>query len=153
MITAWRLVKARLANRAFTGEGAKLYGGRWNSSGSPVVYTSATASLAVLEVFANISKGELLAAYMLIACEFDEGLVERVSADNLPKTWRSSPGPPELEVIGDEWLNSQRSAILEVPSAIIERERNFLLNPLHADFKLVRRLRPEPFRFDLRLLK
>jgi len=102
VITAWRLVKARLANRAFTGEGA------------------------VLEVFANISKSELLAAYMLIACEFDESLVERLSLDNLPKTWRSSPGPPELQTVGDDWLDSRRSAVLEVPSAIIERERNFL---------------------------
>jgi RES domain-containing protein len=153
VITAWRLVKARLANRAFTGEGAKLYGGRWNSPGLSVIYTSATASLAVLEVFANVSKAELIAAYMLASCKFDDALVERVSISELPADWTSSPAPQGLQVIGDEWLSAARSVVLEVPSAIIEHERNYLLNPLHPDFKRVARSRPEPFRFDLRLLK
>lgn len=117
------------------------------------MYASATASLAVLEVFANVSQAELLAAYMLISCTFDEAVVERVAANDLPKGWRASPGPPELRAIGDEWLSSARSVVLQVPSAILEHENNYLLNPLHPDFKRVTRSRPEPFRFDLRLLK
>jgi RES domain-containing protein len=151
-ITAWRLIKARLANHAFSGEGARLYGGRWNSPGIAVVYASATASLAVLEVFANVQRSELLGAYMLLSCAFDESLVERVAPNELPGNWRRSPGPPELQSIGDAWARNQRSAILEVPSAIIEREKNYLLNPRHPDFDRVIRSAAEPFRFSPRLL-
>lgn len=118
-----------------------------------MVYTSATASLAVLEVFANISQSELLRVYALISCEFDETLVERLAAADLPRGWHSSPGPPELQAVGDRWLLAARSVVLEVPSAIIDHENNYLLNPSHPDFKLVRRSRPQPFRFDIRLLK
>ena len=152
MVKAWRLVKARLANQAFTGEGARLYGGRWNSPGTPIIYTSATASLAVLEVFANVQRSGLLAAYMLAECEFDERLVTRVSIADLPANWWRSPASPELQVIGDRWSIERTSAVLQVPSSIIERENNFLLNPLHDDFRRVRLSRPEPFRIDLRLL-
>jgi RES domain-containing protein len=119
----------------------------------PMVYASATASLAVLEVFANVAQADLLAAYMLMSCEFDEMLVESVSMNDLPRGWRGSPGPPELQAIGDQWLAAARSVVLQVPSAIIEHESNYLLNPLHPEFRRVARSRPEPFRFDLRLLK
>jgi RES domain-containing protein len=153
VIRAWRLIKARLANHAFTGEGARLYGGRWNSPGIPMIYTSATASLAVLEIFANVQRSELIGAYMLLSCDFDESLVTRILPGELPTNWRRSPSPQELRAIGDGWALAQKSAVLEVPSAIIEREGNYLLNPRHADFQQVTTSRPEPFRFNLRLLK
>lgn len=152
-IRALRIIKARLANQAFTGEGARLFGGRWNSPGVPIVYTSATASLAVLEVFANVQRAELLGAYMLVSCDFDETLVTRVTREELPKHWRDSPAPPELRSIGDEWVRQGTSAVLAVPSAIIESEFNYLINPKHEDFRRVARSRPEPFRFTLRLIK
>lgn len=129
-----------------------MYGGRWNSPGTPIIYTSATASLAVLEVFANVQRSDLLAAFMLVECEFDERLVTRVSIADLPANWWGSPASPELQAIGDRWAVERASAVLQVPSAIIERENNYLLNPLHDDFRRVRLSRPEPFRIDLRLL-
>src|SRR5258706_7845972 len=152
VIKAWRLIKTRLANQAFTGEGARLHGGRWNSPGTPMISTSATASLAVLEIFANVQRSDLLASYMLVGCEFDERLVTRVSTTDLPANWRRSPAAPELQAIGDRWILERTSAVLQVPSAIIERENNYLINPLHADFRRVKLSRPEPFRIDLRLL-
>lgn len=148
-----RIVKARLANHAFTGEGARLFGGRWNSPGIPIVYTSATASLAVLEVFANVQRAELLGAYMVVTCEFNEALVTWIKREELPKRWRDTPGPPELSAIGDEWVREERSVVLGVPSAIIESEFNYLINPKHPDFAKVVRSLPEPFRFNLRLIK
>lgn len=153
MITAWRLIKAKYAAHAFDGEGARLYGGRWNSPGSPISYCSATASLAVLEVFANVQRTDLLAEYVLIACSFDESLVTRVEAGGLPANWRQSPAPPELAAIGDAWIRDGVSAVLDVPSAIIDRERNYLINPMHTDFKRIKRRPAEPFKFDLRLIE
>jgi len=153
VITAWRLLKKRFVKHAFDGEGARLFGGRWNSPGTPLVYTSATASLALLEVFAGVQHSELAEEYVLIECSFDESLMETISARSLPADWRRSLAPAELQTIGDEWLRSARSAVLSVPSAIIEHERNYLLNPSHSGFGAIRRRRARPFVFDLRLVR
>jgi RES domain-containing protein len=152
-IRSWRLVKTRFVKHAFDGEGARLYGGRWSSPGVPVIYTSATASLAVLEVFANAYRAELLASFQLFSCAFDESFVTRISPRDLPANWRQSPAPARLQEIGDEWLRTGRALVLEVPSSIIEHENNYLINPLHTDFKRIKRSAPETFVIDLRLIK
>ena len=151
-IKTWRLVKSRFVRHAFDGEGARLYGGRWSSPGSAVVYTSATASLAVLEIFANIQRGDLLASFTLFSCTFEDSLLSRIDVSDLPANWRQSPAPARLQEIGDEWLRNSSSAVLQVPSSIIEHESNYLLNPRHRDFKRVKRSAPQPFVFDLRLV-
>lgn len=151
MISAWRLLRRELAKHAFDGEGARLYGGRWNSPGTAMTYCSATASLAALEVFANVPRFELAGEYVLFECTFDESVVEIIESRALPKDWQRSPAPAELQRIGDEWARDRRSVVLAVPSAIIEHERNYLLNPKHPDFKRVWRGRPQAFAFDARL--
>lgn len=153
MITAWRLVKSKYAEHAFDGEGSRLFGGRWSSPGLPVAYCSATTSLAVLEVFANVQRSDLVAHYVIVSCTFDPSLVTAVDHASLPVHWRQSPAPAELKVIGDQWIRTAASAVLNVPSAIIDRERNYLINPLHPDFGRIRRGSPEPFTFDLRLIE
>ena len=152
MATGWRIVKSRYASTAFDGEGARLYGGRWNSPGTRMVYTSSTISLAVLEVLVHLQEASILSSYSLISAGFDDALVERMDRSMLPDGWRSYPAPSELQRIGDEWVRRQRSAVLEVPSVIVERESNYLLNPAHPDFSSVVIGEPEPFTFDERLL-
>ena len=152
MITAWRIVKARHAANAFDGEGARVEGGRWNSPGTAVVYTSESAALAALELLVHLGRGTILAAYVLIMCSFEEALVTRLDRKRLPKGWRSYPAPPDLQLIGDEWVRSGASAVLEVPSAVIDTDSNFLLNPRHADFQAIGVAPPQPFALDLRLL-
>jgi RES domain-containing protein len=153
VITAWRIVKAKHRHTAFDGEAARLFGGRWNSPGSPLVYTAGSTALAALEMLVHLGKATILPAYVLISCTFDESLVGRVEHPRLPSNWRSYPAPPELQLLGDEWLRGSTSAVLEVPSAIIPSESNYLLNPEHADFSSIRVSAPEPFEFDLRLLR
>jgi RES domain-containing protein len=150
--TAWRIVKARHAAGAFDGEGALLDGGRWNSPGTPLVYTSGSAALAALEMLVHLGRRSTLSAYVLIACTFEERLVQRLDMKRLPPNWRSYPAPPELQLIGDEWAKSATSAVFEVPSAVIETEWNYLLNPHHRDFTAIRVGDPRPFDFDERLL-
>jgi RES domain-containing protein len=152
VITAWRIVKARHAAGAFDGEGARLEGGRWNSPGSPMVYTAGSAALAALEMLVHLGRGATLPAYVLIACSFDDALVTRLDRSRLSPDWRSYPAPPDLQLLGDEWLKSGTSPVLEVPSAVIPPEPNYLLNPRHLAFASVVRTNPEPFEFDLRLL-
>lgn len=151
VITAWRITKARHAATAFNGEGARIAGGRWNSPGSAVVYTSGSLALAALEIVVHVARAELLGSYVAFSCEFAESLVERVSLSDLPRDWRTSPVPPDTQAFGDEWLGRARSAVLAVPSAIIDVESNYLLNPAHRDFRKVRISAARPFSFDGRL--
>ena len=152
-LTAWRIVKGRHAANAFDGAGARGEGGRWNSPGTPIVYTSQSAALAALEMLVHLGRGSILRAYVLIPCACDDTVVSRLNRRRLPKNWRSYPAPPELPLIGDEWVKSGRSAVLQVPSAVIDTDSNYLLNPHHGDFQAVRVMDPQSFRFDIRLLK
>ena len=152
-ITAWRIVKARHVASAFDGEGARVEGGRWNSPGTPVVYTSQSGALASLELLVHLGRGSMLLAYVLIPCTCEDAVVSRLDRQRLPKNWRSYPAPPELQLIGDEWVKNGTTAVLDVPSAVIETESNYLLNPRHRDFQAIRVMDPQPFEFDLRLRK
>lgn len=153
MISAWRIVKAGHAASAFSGEGARLAGGRWNSKGTAVVYTSESKSLAALEIVVHLGSGLALRPYVLIRCDFDEALVTRVDPAALPRKWRMFPPPPELASIGDAWAWGGATAVLEVPSAVIASEMNYLLNPKHADFGQIRIGTLTPFSFDPRLVQ
>lgn len=148
---AWRIVKAKHAAIAFDGEGAWLFGGRWNSPGTRMIYTSATLSLAALETLVHLSP-PVLFKYAAIPVEFDEGLIETLPASALPTDWTAEPPSPSTKLIGDRWVKEARSAVLEVPSVIINAEPNYLLNPAHRDFRKARIGKPVPFAFDSRLL-
>ena len=151
-IVSWRIVKARLAREAFDGEGARVAGGRWNSPGTPVVYTSESASLAALEMLVHFGRDAMPPGYVLISCEFDESRVMRLDRRRLPRDWRSYPAPSELQAIGDDWVRVGKSAVLEVPSAVIDLDSNYLLNPRHRDFRSIRIGDAKAFDFDPRLL-
>jgi RES domain-containing protein len=151
MPEAWRIIKARHARTAFSGRGAADYGGRWNSRGVAVVYTSSTRALAALESLVHLNP-PVSFNYAVIAARFDNSLVEPLPPKNLPRNWRHEPPPPSTQRIGDAWVREARSAILAVPSVIIPGELNFLLNPAHPDFKKIAIGKPEPFAFDRRLL-
>ncbi len=150
---SWRIVKNHYSEGAFSGEGARLYGGRWNSPGRPVVYTAGHASLAILEILAHLEFAAIISDYVLIRAEFDVALREAIEVENLPQDWRSYPAPQSLHEIGDRWLEEKRSAILSVPSVIVPIERLYLFNPLHADFNNINIGEPQAFPFDNRLRK
>jgi RES domain-containing protein len=123
MATGWRIVKSRHAGTAFDGEGAGLYGGRWNSPGTRMVYTSSTISLAVLEVLVHLQEASLLSSYSLLSVSFDDAFVERLDHSMLPNGWRIYPPPSDLQRIGDDWVRSQISVALEVPCYYRAREQ------------------------------
>ena len=136
----------------FDGAGAKAVGGRWNSSGYAVVYTSASASLATLEFLAHVTRMRRVRDLVLTSAELpDDMRIERIGFSDLPAGWREFPSPEYLQKIGDEWITRRASAVLAVPSPVIPQENNYLLNPNHPDFKRVRPNRPVPFPLDPRL--
>ena len=148
----WRI--ARAAHAAFDGEGARRYGSRWTRKGLPVVFTSATLSLAALERFVHADPDLEPLDLVAVAVEIEPRIaVTTVYPDDLPAGWRTYPAPPPLSVIGERWLRSAGTAVLSVPSVVIPHERNFILNPVHADFAALATPIAEPFSFDPRMWK
>ena len=152
MPSAWRLVKTKYLPTAWDGESAARFGGRWNSPGVAVVYTSGSLALALVEVLVHLS-AEILPAYSAVPVEFDPALVTAVDAAQLPRSWRESPPPAATQAIGDKWVGSGASAVLRVPSVVVPGEFNFVLSPAHRDFARIRIGTPAPFPFDPRLLQ
>lgn len=137
-------------SRDISGEGAKRFGGRWNSKGKPIVYTSLHISLSLLELLIhNASYDEIIRNY-LTAIEVPEGKVTEVTLQTLKKNWLKDED--FTRYIGDEFLQSE-FLLMKVPSAIIPQEHNMLINPLHRDFKKVKIKTAERFMFDTRLFK
>jgi RES domain-containing protein len=149
MRQAWRIVKEKHAATAFNGDGARLNGGRWNSVGTSVVYTSGSMALAALESLVHLNP-RVTFKFVAIFIEFDDALMEEVAA--LPADWREEPPPLATKEIGDLWVQCARSAVLKLPSVIIPSEPNYLLNPAHPDFKKIVIGRFDPFSFDPRLI-
>lgn len=151
--TGWRMVLEEQATTAFDGEGARLYGGRWNSTGTPMVYASEHQSLAALEIRVHIDRTAMRRRYKCFTFQFAESLMDAFPAGGLPKDWREEPPPPALQLIGDAWVNSGSSVILAVPSVLIPREVNYLINPRHPDFARLKIEKPADFAFDSRLFQ
>jgi len=153
MIQAWRLIKAEHADDAFVGEGARRSGGRWNSKGVRVAYTSGSLSLATLEVMVHTPFYRALKNYVCIPIDFNLNLSQSITTEDLPDNWTADPIPQSVKELGDRWIQNQESVILKVPSAIIPVEYNYLINPSHPDFEKVVILSPQKFAFDPRLFK
>ena len=147
----WRILKEKYAATAFDGEGARLHGGRWNSRGTRMVYTSGSQALAALESLVHLNP-PVAFRYAAIPVDFDESLLETLAKSALPKDWTEEPPPPSTQAIGDRWVKEARSAVLQVPSLLIPAEPNFLLNPAHPDFRKLKIGKPTAFSFDPRLL-
>lgn len=154
-LRAWRIVQARWAATAFSGEGARLYGGRWNTAGRAAVYVAEHPALAAMEMLVHLEAEQLLAsAYVLIEVTFDDALVDVVSVDDLPRGWAADPAPVVAQEFGDAWLAAPTSRpLLRLPSAVVRGGWNYLLNPRHPQFAELQIGEPRPFEFDARLLK
>jgi RES domain-containing protein len=152
-IRAWRITKAKHAATAFSGMGAKAFGGRWNGTGVGVVYCAGSTSLAILEMLVHLDAAELMRRYVSFEVTFDDSLVTAIDAAKLPKNWRQSPAAATVQAVGDQWVADGTSAVLRVPSVIVPSEWNYLMNPLHPDFTNIAIGPKQPLKFDPRLMK
>jgi RES domain-containing protein len=153
-LSLWRIVKAKHVAAAFDGEGARRYGGRWNPRGTPVVYLGGTLSLAALETFVHLAPED--ARLALIAIEVvvpDRVEIADLPTKALPPDWRNEPSPHSTQAIGKDWVKRAETALLRLPSIIVPREFNYLLNPNHATFTKLKIQPPMPFGFDSRMWK
>jgi RES domain-containing protein len=153
-LSLWRISKRKYAVTAFSGEGARRVGGRWNSRGQGMVYTSATLSLAALEVFVHMEVEDVATMLAYIRVNVPTELkIEYLEVAQLPPDWRNMPAPAVLATMGDRWFQSGSTAILAVPSVVIPMEYNYLINPAHPDFVKLTVGSPAAFELDPRLWK
>lgn len=152
MPSAWRLTKTKFVGDPLSGDGARLYGGRWNSPGVSVVYLAESVSLAVLEVLVHLEATRILESYSLVRIDFEQSTVRTMVVDELPLNWADYPAPAELQAIGNAWVEASESLLLKVPSTIVPFEHILLLNPAHPDRGSISVAEPFPFRLDPRLL-
>ena len=154
MITAWRLDKAKHAKVAFTGEGARRVSGRWHHAGIPVVYLSESLALSVLEKLVHMGFDASHIKFVYFKIEIPDSVsVEKLKASALPDDWTAEPPQDSTKDIGSHWARETRTAVLRVPSVLVPRSWNYLLNPAHRDFKKIRISDPIPFVFDARMWK
>ena len=133
-----------------SGTGAKLYGGRWNRVGVPLLYTSENLSLAVLENIVHIQNPAISPPYKAITIEIPDSFKE-YSVTNFPDNWLIQEGFEALWKLTDNFVKSGEFLAIKVPSAIIEMEYNFLINPQHPLFKDISVVKQQDFSFDQRL--
>ena len=148
------MIVYRISNAGFSddisGTGAKINGSRWNSKGVAALYTSQFISLAVLEMLVNTNFKDYAIALDLMYINFpDEQTTTIIDSKNLKTNWRDDF--EYTRYIGDEFFMQNKSLILKVPSAVIQEEHNYLVNPLHVDFKKIKLVKTKSFWPDERL--
>ena len=149
----WRICRRRYVAKAASGEGARLYGGRWNSRGVRVVYASTSLALAAVETFVNLEPNLRPKDLVSIEGDIPDALeIARVDLKALPANWHETRDE-SLRRVGDNWIRAGRTAALLVPSAAIRGEWNVLLNPAHRDFSKIKFREPAPFKFDVRMFR
>ena len=146
----YRISNCNYAND-YSGTGAKLYGGRWNSVGVPLHYMASNRALAALEVLAN--KNSLINSKNLCLTVFElpDNLIKEIELKDLPANWKDYPAIPQLAKIGDEFVKQKEFLLLKVPSVLIEDEFNYLMNVNHPAVIDVKIIDVKKFMFDERL--
>jgi RES domain-containing protein len=152
-VLLWRITRKPFVTQALAGLGAKKYGGRWNSRGVAVVYTSESLELAVLEALVHLDIDLLPKDMYQIGFELEDRFVTRVPTP-LPRDWdRTSPYNTKVQTIGDRWISSGSSLGLRVPASVLPSRSNVLINPAHSDIRKLREVERGPLPWPLRVVE
>ena len=146
----YRIGRTKFASD-ISGEGARLFGGRWNHKLTPCIYTSESRALALLEYTVNINIEEIPRALSITTFEIPSAEIELIKEDKLPGNWKRSPAPSSTKDFGTYLLKTSTNSIFKIPSSIIPEEYNYLLNPLHVDAKHFKIVEVKDFIYDVRL--
>ena len=146
----YRIGKTKYATD-LTGEGARLYGARWNHIGTPCIYTSESRALALLEYTVNVNVDDIPRALSFTAIEIPDDQIYNVKISQLPGDWKQLPAPASTHDFGTALLQSSRHLIFRLPSVIIADEWNYLINPLHVNMSSIKILNVSDFAYDVRI--
>lgn len=147
----YRICNSIYAND-LNGTGAKMYGGRWNSKGIPMLYTSSSRALAALEVLVHLPTNNVKPVdFAVVSISLPDNSIEEIDYKKLKNEIDENGLNSNFRWIGDNWIKKNTSLLLKVPSVVIKEEYNFLVNPLHKDFHKIKILSIQKFNFDSRL--
>lgn len=146
----------RLCSSKFTydlsGKGAELAGGRWNSKGKAVLYTSQSRALCTTEIAVHTPLGNIPRDYELVEIIFpDSCRIMDIKVSDLPSDWKSIPHSHSTQEIGDKFIDGRKFLVFKVPSVVVPGDFNFLINPNHRNFNEVEITSTNTFEFDVRL--
>ncbi|MDR3328547.1 MAG: RES family NAD+ phosphorylase [Prevotellaceae bacterium] len=146
----YRLSKAKFA-QDLSGRGAELIGGRWNSKGVPLLYTANSRALCVAEIAVHTPLGIVPSDYCLITLSIPDDSIAEVLPGELPTTWKALPYMQDTQHVGNSFVKEGGALALKVPSAVVQGEHNYLLNPRHRNASDIKMVHVEPLEFDGRL--
>ena len=147
----------RISQEAFsadlTGNGAKTFGGRWNSIGIAALYAASSRSLALLETLAHTPAKMLqLKPYILIGLYIpDQPSMDEITVNDLPTDWDNTDIQDYTTGMGDSFLLAKKKLLLSVPSVLMPEENIYVINPLHADMNKVKIIQKRQIDFDRRV--
>ena len=151
----YRVYRKQRREAAFTGEGARIVGARWNLPGTAMVYTSSTISLCLLEFFVHFDPEA--ADIIQLNLEYRWADIPNtlshleIRETDLPRNWKEIPWPQATQEIGTKWMSQAQHVVVSVPSVVVPMERNFLLNPGHPAFSKIQIGPALPLEIDPRL--
>ncbi len=150
----WRLCKKKYSLTALDGEGARLYGGRWNHKNTRLAYCSGTLSLAALEMLVHVDPASFPDDLVAIEIDLPDDVPRKtLRPHDLRSDWQANPSPDSLKDIGSQWARMRSEAVLVVPSVVVPQELNYLVNPDHPDAIRITATGSDAFQFDPRLFK
>ena len=145
----------RIANSEYavdlSGTGAKLYGGRWNRLGTAMVYLASSRPLAVLEVLVHLPATLIKTNFSIAEFEFTDDSIFEFDVNQLPENWNEFPAPTIMQALGEHFIKTNKFLLMKVPSAIVDNEFNYLLNPHHKLVTEIKLVSVKSFRLDQRL--
>ncbi len=149
----YRLSRKKYA-KELSGKGAVLSGNRWNSKGIEIIYTSDSRALAMAEVAVHLTLATIPKDFVFLEISIPDTIeILELNKKRLPKQWNSFPNHPETQILGDSFIREQKYAVMKVPSAVVQGDFNFLMNPHHPKFGGIKILAEFPFLFDQRLFQ
>lgn len=150
-MVVFRIQKAK-RGLTLSGDGAARMGGRWNSTGTGIIYTAANRSLAMAEVAVHISIGTMPSGYHILEIHIpDNASMLVVQEKDLPANWDTNPPPLTTKKVGDDFIKENRYCLLKIPSSVTKGDFNILINPAHPEFVNIKIISADPFPFDMRL--
>ena len=149
----FRLSK-RKYSKELNGKGAAKSGNRWNSKGTEIIYTAESRALAMAEVAVHLTLATLPSDYVMIEIEIpDNIIIKEIILKELDEDWNNHPPSSNTQKSGDEFIDSIKECLLKVPSAVVQGDSNYLINPYHTDFKKIKIIEITDFPFDKRIFK
>jgi len=147
----FRLCKSKFS-KDLSGKGSELSGGRWNSKGVALIYCSESRALCTTEIAVHTSLGIIPKDYQMISIEIPDNIKQKeIAVSNLPDNWKSFPPTHFTQSFGDNFVKEDKYLVLKVPSAVVEGDFNYILNPKHKEFRKINIVEIKSFYFDSRL--